>query len=586
MQPATREQLIGAMPVFLLEVVWQGFTYRFSSFPLQLLTDDGSSLVFDGGLEDPELEERIQSVTSNPETEGLSVAVVFPVDMMEMMMVHGQALDLARGELSMVLERSGEIQQTYEQRIRLFSGLVIQPIIGDPEMPAGYSSFTLERNPLLFPSPIIASNQYITPGGFPDAHVSSYGKPFPLIIGQAYDALVLNQHGNTQFQAFYSSPGYIINRIDGGSPYTSDPIVDFFDVLIAGDEVQASHVTILDYQGNQCANKTVVIASDLRGNKYSRIRFRHSEYDPAVPGYVLDDGIVNPYMTGTVTGPNAQTDKPEYWIKWVGGGGLLNPFGTGFLELGGDICVYMLSKTGVDVDFQAWVNIQEYLNNWRFAGYINDPELSPFEFLMDNILPFMPVEVVNGADGLRPVVPLIIAIQYLHTRATITEGQGFYFSGALITETEPDDIINRLELQFAMAGDTQEYISRYIINGDLGPNQHTPLDTSLAVAVLSFSQFGDRFEVAEAPYIVDYKTAARAAEYIVRSRALIWRSVEIQADPEYGWLQIGDVVAIVSSTYHLTGQLFQLTAKTWSEGGWILEMRMEDNISAQERSTS
>ena len=184
-QPATYADLAGSFPVFLLEVTWEGYTYRFSTFPVELLKGDGSSVGFDGGLADPNLEERLESVATDMESDGIQIEVVFPVDLVERMVVGGVTLDDAAAELSMALERDGEILTTYEERIRLFSGTVTQPIIGDPDKPIGSAAFTVERNPLSDPVPMIRASHRITRRLFPDMGTAenAVGKAWPIVIG-------------------------------------------------------------------------------------------------------------------------------------------------------------------------------------------------------------------------------------------------------------------------------------------------------------------------------------------------------------------------------------------------------------------
>ena len=166
-QPANHAELAGSFPIFLLEVTWEGYTYRFSTYPMALLKADGTSVGFDGGLADPNLEERLESVATDMESDGIQIEVVFPVDLVERMVVGGVTLDDAAAELSMALERDGEILTSYENRIRLFSGTISQPIIGDPDKPIGSAAFTVERNPLADPVPMIRASHRITRALFP-----------------------------------------------------------------------------------------------------------------------------------------------------------------------------------------------------------------------------------------------------------------------------------------------------------------------------------------------------------------------------------------------------------------------------------
>ena len=47
-------ELLGCDIIFLVEIDWNGTPYRFSSMPVELEKDDGSTISFNGAIEDPE----------------------------------------------------------------------------------------------------------------------------------------------------------------------------------------------------------------------------------------------------------------------------------------------------------------------------------------------------------------------------------------------------------------------------------------------------------------------------------------------------------------------------------------------------
>lgn len=589
MKRITRNDLLGSYPVFLLQITWGARVYRFSTYPINIQKDDGTSIHFSGGLEDPDLDESLNSLDKNPEKNTLPVELVFDVNLIEEFFKYGRTLDGAKGELSMVTERDNSILQTYENRIKLFSGDIIQPIIGSPDRPSGYAAFTIERNPQNQASPIITTQ------GIFRANVSvstpipiefSDGFVYPIVFGAPHNFLSIGALGVASFETCYATPAFIIRKeltITGVGNYE-----DFtkFWLCIAYGEVDAETVTIRDYQNNIKAAKTVQKITTSSGKIISYVEMQFAEWNGGSP--ILIDGIVNPWMTegGYSTAREhgtALTDEPQYYVSWDDGGGLLNPYGDGYLEGGGDVILFFLDMSGVDIDKNAWRNVANFLNKWKFGGYINDPEITPYQFLLDNIFPFLPVQAVNGADGLRPVIPLLYSSQIPRSIYNAEIGIGFYFVSPVDWTSEPDDIINRILLRYGFCLFLKNNPAFIQIDNNLNPDHYTGTTTSTITAQTSFSEYGDRYQEQTAGYIYDWKTATKTAQLLIRQQAFPKMSMQIQADSQYGWLQLGDILSVTSSGYFMDGYKMQITEKSWKNGSWLFVVELENNVIINDR---
>ena len=566
MQPLNREELLATYPVFLLEVFWEGFTYRFASFGVELESVEGS-IYFSGGLNDPELEEKMESIQADPESGSIAIEVVFPVDLVQKYIEEGKSLESATAELSMVLDDCrGRIVQTYEDRIKLFSGVIIQPIIGDPEQPTGYATFSIERNPLNAPKTLIPSgwrielNNTFAPSP-EDIGESSYGKVYPFVFGEAKEYPISND--------VYVTPAYIIRR-DRSSIHTTDPRADIIDLMIAGHDVEATQVSIIDFEGNT-GTFNVLKTTDLKGQVYSYIRIQPYSY--SAPTFTKLTDIVTPFMEGSTT------STPEYWISWTNGGAYPNPYGSGSMEGAGDLIRYMLSISGVLVDLESWNNIAQFLNAYVFAGYINDPEITAYEWIMTNIVEYLPVEIVNGFNGLRGVIPLYYKSTYIQPRINLVLDSGAYQISPLEPLNEPDDVVNRLLFRFAYNSVSKEYATRYNLNSSLLPVDYTYIDTNIESALLSYTRYGDRYKEEECLFCYDFRTAGKISTYIVRSNAFTKIGFTIQTDVQFGYLDIGDVISITSTKLYMEAVRVQIIGKLWSDNSWIYNLMLEDNIS-------
>jgi len=565
MQPLNRESLLNTYPVFLLEVLWEGYRYRFASYGVEVIGVDGG-IYFDGGLTDPELEEKMESIQSDPESGSVAIEVIFPVDLVQKYMEEGKSLDNALAELSMVLERDGAIETSYEDRIKLFSGVIVQPIIGDPEQPTGYTNFSIERNPLNAPKTLIPTGWRInttTPLISPqDIGESSLGKVYPFVFGAPTEYPIQKE--------VYATPAYIIRR-DRSSIHTTDPRADIIDLMIAGHDVEATTIDLIDFAGNVATGVNVLKAVDSKNQIYSYVRIQPYSY--SAPTYTKLIDIVTPWMEGSTT------SSPEYWCSWSGGGAFPNPYGSGALEGGGDLIRYMLSTSGVLVDLESWNNIAQFLNAYLFGGYINDPEITAYEWVMTNIVDLLPVEIVNGFNGLRGVIPLYYKSTYIQARINLVLDSGAYQISAFEPINEPDDIINSVEFKFAYNSVSKEYPVRYRLAGSLLPEDYSYIDTNVEAGLLSHSIYGERHRERECLFVYDFRTAGKICTYIVRKNAFLKTSIQIQTDIQYGYLDIGDVISITSTKLYMDAVRVQIISKIWADNSWIFNVVLEDNIS-------
>jgi len=582
---------LGAQPIFLLEITWGGREFRFSSFPLDLDTETGGSIHFFGGLEDPEWVESMAEISSSPENNSIPIEVVFPVNLLEEFFQFGRSLETATGELSIVTERKGVILQTYEARTRLFSGDVMQPIIGDPERPNGYAAFSLERKPNNKPVPIIKENGFfeflksldaitpVTPGwvSWPFYDFSD-NKVYPVVFGKPDKYVSTGQQGNVNLTNLKATPAFIVyaeTQSVGGfyELYTK------FWLCISLGSVDAATVTIYDYQGNSKSGLLVQEIETEEGNVISYVICQFADYNGGSP--IIVDGIVNPWITenGNAFGFNqgsAETDDPKYWVSWSGGGGILNTNGTGYLEGAGDVLLHFMRQAKIEIDFNAWANVAGYLNGWKLAGYINDPEMTAYKFLEDNVFPLVPVYAVNGPDGLRPIIPLIYLSRIPRKLYSIKIDSGFYFVAPIEIENEPDDIVNRLHVRYAYSAAHEKLLANLRILPDFTEAKAERMGSN--ICAISRTRFGDRFQEVEFGYIVDFSTALRAAQYIVRKSALPRLTIEIQADVKYAWLQLGDIVALDAEDFFMQDFKMQIIEKSWENGGWLFKMEFQENI--------
>ena len=586
MYVADRSDLINSDIVFLLEIIWGGEVYRFSTYPITLTKEDSSTVHFQGGLSDPDYEQKLSTISEDPETDAISLEAYFDIDLVEQLFKYGQSLETATGELSYVLIRQKKPIATYEKRIRLFSGDVIQPIIGDPERDRGWAAFSIERNPAFSGNPLLNPFDRIDDtfviNGFYGAipyNFNTKNKMWPLIIGQpGKNITVRNQIiAAPQNVDRHATPAYLV-KVDASGATSNFALDATCTIIIAAGHVEATTVSVMDYGGNIASNKAVQLFTLTDGRKYSCITVKYSTVTSPTqfPGTIVD-GILHPVLRdGFAEFPMAATDKPKYWIKWENGGGMPNPYGEGLFNSAGDIIRHGLLETGVKVDLSSWLSVIPLLNEYKFSGYIIDPDLTWWDWILDNVLPFVPLDVVNGADGLRPVLSLLYHSNYLHPKAHITEGAGFYVETPLESITELSDIINSISLKYAFVPANEGYWGAVRIGND-AQGEQIGFDIQNQYSLISKTRYGTHHREVELRYVYDLETAIKIGFYLIRSKALTQFLLEVNADTEYGFINVGDIIAFSSTSYFMDSAKLQVTGKSWQDGVWKFTLMLENN---------
>ena len=540
MQP-TISDLSGSSPIFLLEIDFLGQMHRFSTIPISF---DGNEYI--GNLEDFQYEERSDLLGADIEANSFSCAVFFDGLDMVREWRKGRTIEGSKANLSYILMREGQIVSV--DKIQLLEGEVQEPVFGDPEEPKSFCAFTVERKAYDLEIPLLDPVKIIDKAKFPylDEDTAS-SKMYPLIIGQP--GKTRDETGTTI--NLYCTPAYNHKRYTLGSP--SGDV--YF--LIAGHDVLATTVHISDGV-KPPISKTVLRAADLNGNFYSYVDLTPDTF--LYPGYLL--------LTDVGSQPN------EWFVSWTNGGGMESPYGGGLLEGGGDICLYALQRSRLPMDRGAWFNIRDLLNTYKFAGYINDPTLSCWDFLREYILPHLPIEVKPGPKGLRPILAQMYAFQYTTPRREIVAGPHFAQISAITTQTDTADIYNGCLIRYAKNSFEDSYYGSLRIASD-GTN--TDEDRQNLLSISSENRYGKSETTIETDFIYDRGTAARVAYLKVRSRAFPVRTMRYLADMEFGILQLGDVIILTDENMYLYGTKCTIIEKTWNETNWIIGICIEDS---------
>lgn len=548
---------------FLLDIDYFGKVFRFSTVPIDL--DDtltGDTVRYEGGLSDPDI---TQATGTGLNIEGDSIAIEVTFNDIDWVAqwLSGRPLDNAPASLYAIPVQDGKTSYTIQERISLFKGKVNDPIIGDPTKAKGYTAFSIENSLAVKNVKLIEGDKEITRNRFPaPINDTVYGKFAPVVFGEPGIIVKAGSSQRIEFVKKYPiTPAYRVYFRQVLSPFEENQ-----RFLIAGHSVKASIGRIYDKKGGSFRNPILEDVDD-EGNIYSYVNYRVTGSGPDV---IEDDNF---QQVAIDPDGNSVELWNEYYASWgEEDGGFFETFSEGAMKKGGDICLYYLDKAGLDYDYSAWSGLLPLLNRYEFSGFVDDYDVSILEWLKTNIIQYLPIEVVNGKNGLTPKVNLYFYSQYPKTQHNITTSGQF----EIITGIQPLDmeIINHLTVKFCFSPAYDSYQSTIIIDPRL--EEDDALKVNDPIAEISYQRFGLRESVLELPFVWDLGTAFRIARDTIRYRGLGAKGIEVSATPRYSYIEVGDIVSL-SSDIGLENHKCQVVSKSWDSGRWRFVLHIEDN---------
>ena len=508
-------ELRGKDPIWILEVTIGGHAYRFAT-EIITIQNDGSDLTYEGTLSGVDFGSELSFGAVEFEIPTAQVTVVFSDDI-ALMVARGADFGAATAELALWIP--GE---DYDDRRVVVRGGVQSPSYGGLGEAVGFS---IEPDWMASKRQIPGADQIIATDQWPALDPNCEGKVYPVIIGAPGREL------------FMGSPGYVID--DGTSTGTSGSI----KVMIAGHRVHADSVDVKNQDGNLYAGKYVYEESDPNGNIFSWIRLTAAEY-------IAGD---------------------SYFVSWIDGGGMLNPFGVGvsndlgespesYLTNGGDLVRYLLGVSGVLVDEGRTAAAAAQLNGITFDGFLGE-RTDPLEFVIDEIGPLLPMSLLAGADGLFPVAWRYDARKE-DARATLIADQDVFREG--LVEYEKNPIENEITLRYRFNARFSEVYKATTITGDDSKTM-SGLQWRNDYSAASFTRYGTRTAEYETEFISRRASAGRVLGWMIRANAFRRRSVAYSAPVKFAWLNVGDIVAITDPEISFNEQLMMIRRIDWAE---------------------
>ena len=553
--------------LWTLEISYLGEEYRFATITLDLVDGDGKSYPYSGGLEDVVVSTSLQRVGDiSAEADSVSIAITFPNKNIAKLQMDGKFIEGSQAKIGYVLIKNGEIETQYDNRPTIFQGIITGPVYGHPNRPQGYVEFSIENKAMISSQGLLAtilgenmyiedvscSNAlYVSPDwpqdrGLTEVQDIHRGKVIPWVFGE----LQAVQHSSGDTSSIPITPAYAI---------AYDPAVAHKPVyyLACGHVTNAASVNLFSNTGEtDTATIETFVNIDNRTLTY----------------FEIPNGSHIPQSV-------AANDDREVWVEWDDGGAYPNPVGEGNLQGGGDICLWLLSELTTDVDYDSWNALRPFLNQYLFAGYVNDDKITVFQWLQKNIVAYLPIHIVNGPNGLKPVIDMFQSQVDIQPRLSIAEGPEFQRVGPVVSLNTPEDVSNVVTVRYAMNGVVEDY-STFVQVSNKIPAAGTLSSISYIAhpkSMISIQRYGEKKKVVELDFCYDNGTAQRIAQDILEREALPTKMIQYSVSIRYGYLVLGDIVEITDYDIGLDSHKAQIISKLFEDGRWLLELKIDDN---------
>ena len=500
-RPFTASELVAADLDWLLDLPWGGQVYRFGSRAVTVNNDDGEALRYAGQMGEIAVDLGFDLLSDSPDVLSIPLQVYFQQGVDVAALVEsGRDLAAATGELCLWI-----VGTTYENRRRILIGNVSEPEYGAPGEPV---SFTLEDLPYEDRAIIPAANLTISGDTFASLpNDNNDTQPYPIVFGEP--------------GAFAKTDG-TAGTTRGSSAFVLSTAAGVETLLLAGHHVKASTVKIRDATGKN-SQDGVTVSNTI-------------------------DALGSPIATAINV--NLGGIDNEYYAIWNNGGGIANRYNDGSLSGGGELLRYVLGLSSLRVDAGKTAAAEGLLNQYRFAGYIDD-SVSPWEWLQDNVLPLLPLSIANGPDGVYPIVWRLDA-KAGDAAAHLDASKHIERAGPVTYNRR--DVVNELSLSFAYDAERGIYKRKITLSGDGSDLSLSDVYTN-AYARVSQMRYGKSSNTLETDIVYDQNTAEKILNWKIRASAFPSRAITYTAPASMAWLQRGDVVTLTDSDLSLSSQV-------------------------------
>ena len=556
----TRAGWKGSYPVFILKIDMNGRFYYASTKPMLLSSSDGDIQLNGGLIEEPDFQSSLSEMGFSVSSYSTPVAGYLHNVDLSLQYQQKNSLENASAELSYILIDADGDAESYDNRVLLIKGTLKEPTIGHRDKAKGYFEASIE-------SEVLETSLHASSMG-QQARISSEElsdlvnpttSPLSSIQDVNYMLSVLELHKEKVLPIVFGSPGTFLDDAFSFELHPASPAYVIFAehggsnkiwLAIAPHAVKASRVRIYDDLGNfRTEDVEAWIRND--GRVFSFVHFTHSS-----------GGFQNP----------VDDESARFFVSWFDGGGLISPSQNTEITGAGDICLWALQQGNQEIDYLAWESLAPFLNTYKIAGFINSEEISAIEFLEKEIIPLLPISVIQGKNGMKPILDLYAAGIRPAPICSLIASPEFSASSPLQQRGDSSSLINDVTISYCWDLKHGAYKCRQRITGDTTFSSATTSQNQIAVA--SHDKYGLRASVIETKFVTDVDTAALIATHIIRYNAFPERFVEYTAAPSYGWIEIGDILSLTDEAFSFEDEIIQIVSKSWNGNSWSFTIKL------------
>ena len=263
-------------------------------------------------------------------------------------------------------------------------------------------------------------------------------------------------------------------------------------------------------------------------------------------------------------------------------GGGIKYRGNELLRGAGDVLDYMLSRYySGQVDAARTAAARQYLNSWQIDAWIEE-SVNAWDWLQSEILPLLPVEMRESADGIYPAI-IRYDVTAVDARGRLVANENAVRDSAVSYTS--GEIINEVIIKYRPVRDTwqgqrtltaqAEKVSIGLPNQQLGEAWSTnqpgfygsPDERVLGHqrAALSQAKYGLKSKEVKAAALWDTASAILTATWMLDRYALSRRRIRYRVE-EDRW-DVGDVLLLTDADVHLSDEVAIITDVTPEPGG-------------------
>jgi hypothetical protein len=356
----------------------------------------------------------------------------------------------------------------------------------------------------------------------------------------------------------FGTPGKHIASHSGVVQYNYDSVAYAADIagdqffLVAGHEMApGTTARIIVKDGPAYINEAPVqTVSDGQGRRVSVVE--------RIGGLTSIWYMLNEDETAYITNPDTWGEGVEYLCTFNTGGGILNDQQTEPRRGMGEIIEYLLDYAPrISMDRGRTRTAIERLNSYNLDAVITEP-VEVWRWIRSNLLPFAPVSMTTGPDGMYPIV---WDKDYLEADAVATVDavhDQWERTSPVTVEHLDGEPRNDFAISYGLRMEDGKMRHRATLSGaDKESN---------AYARTSYQRYGKRTKPEEEAISL-YQTSDVDAvmQWWSRIYGFPIRSVEYTAPIEWGWIEAGASIVFSDSRLNVSDQMAIVQAIEWSE---------------------